>query len=363
MRKSLVSMVALGLFLGAPALADTDMAQTTTIDQQQTQQMQQQTFTAEQFEQLLSGFEERSELEGHLARATTSDGNDVLVFVGPRDLDADESFEAQESDIRERFQEAGFTGMQSLDEVRIARANLDDEHYIFALSADRLTRLGTEVGAMTGETGAEMGRDETALGQTDTDTSVEMGQTEMDMDPQTGAGTATQMGQTDLETDTQTGAGTDTQMGQTDLETDTQIGAGTDTQMGQADLETDTQTGAQMDTDAEARQIGRALSEPDADRIVSDIEGAGFENAEEFQGRIVRARSEDGAPVFFLITPRDMTADAGLEINEDEVREKLQEADLQDIQFVDDAKIVRGEFEDNSVFVLAGDLTGRGIQQ
>ncbi|MFW6087949.1 MAG: hypothetical protein ACODAG_12135, partial [Myxococcota bacterium] len=178
--------MALGLFVGAPAMAETTTDEATDqTTQQQTTAQQQTTPSDEQFQEVLSGYEERSELEGRIARAITADGDDVFVLVGPRNLEPDDSFETQDSDVRDRFEEAGFTSVQVMGDARIARANLDEDHYIFAFSADR---TGIQTGGLTDETGTDMGRDETVLGETDTDTTVEMGQTdtEMDMDPETG---------------------------------------------------------------------------------------------------------------------------------------------------------------------------------
>jgi hypothetical protein len=346
MRKSLVSLVALGLFAGAPAMAQTatDEATTNQTQQQATQQQttpQRGTLSDQQFQETLSGYEERSDLEGRIARAMTADGNDVFVLVGPRNLDPDESFEAQDSDIRDRFEEAGFTGVQTLDNARIARANLDEDHYIFAFSADQISRPGMQTGGLTGETGTSIGQDGTRVGQMD--------QPELDQPD---------LEQSDLE---QSDRETTTQMGQTDTEMDMDPTTGTTGQAGTVLGEDDTQVG-QMDTDIQTGQIGRGLSEADADRMASDIEGAGIQNVDQFHGRVVRATS-NGSPVFFLITSRDMSADAEVDISEEEVRQKLQEADLQDIEFVDDVAFVRGDFDDDSVFVLAGDLMGRGMQQ
>jgi hypothetical protein len=341
---------------------------------------------------MLSGYEERSDLEGRIARAMTADGNDVFVLVGPRDLDPDESFEAQDSDVRDRFEEAGFTGVQILVQRphRPGQSRRGSLHLrllrrpdLEAGDADRRPdgrdRHSTQIGQMTPRPMDTTWTDlESELGQTDTDTTVEMGQTdtEMDMDPETGTTAGTDLGDDDtqiggLDTDTtelgQTGPDHRDPVGQmgTDTEDRTQWArwTPTPTELGQTgtDIGEDTQVG-QMDTDAETGQIGRALSGADADRMVSDIEGAGIQNADQFQGRVVRATS-NGSPVFFLITSRDMSADAEVDISEDEVRQKLQEADLQDIEFVDDVAFVRGDFEDDSVFVLAGDLMGRGMQQ
>jgi hypothetical protein len=278
---------------------------------------------SEQFEKLLEGYEDRSEVEGRLARAMTIEGNQVLVLVGPKDLEAGGSVEAEDSDIRDRFQEGGFTGVEILEEARIARAELDDDHYIFALSADQISGSGMQIGS-AGTTGS------TAMGQTDTQSGT----------------TGTQSGSTTTgQTDT-TGS---TTMGQTDTQSGT-----TGTQSGSTTMsQTDTQTGT-----AGTGQVGRALSEPDAERIVSDLDEAGVDDAKEFKGRLLRASTEDGADVFFIITSKDMESDAEIDISEDEVRSKLEEANLEDIEFIDDAKVVRGSLDDDDVFVLAGDLMG-----
>ena len=393
MRKSLVSIVALGLFAGAPVMADTTSNEATNETQQQTQQQgtqqqamgtqQQQTGTlgAEQFEQMLSEYEARAEVEARIVRAITPEGNHVLVLVGPRNFEPEGSVAAQDSDVRERFEEGRFSDVVILGEPTIFRADLDEDHYIFALSADQILRFGVQTGGLTGTTtggtggtGTDTTRDASELSETDTDTTVEMGQTdtEMQMDPesgtsaqsgaQTGTDTGTQMGQTGTDTDTetqmgQTGTDTDTQMGQTGTDTDTQVGQ-TVPDIGQDD----TQVG-QMGEDAETGQIGRALSEPDADRIVSNLEEAGLEDASEFQGRLVKATGENNAPVFFVITSKDMESEAEIDINEDEVRQQLEDSGLEDVQFIDNARIVRGNLEDDHVFVLAGDLFGQGGQQ
>ncbi len=131
---------------------------------------------------------------------------------------------------------------------------------------------------------------------------------------------------------------------------------------GQTGTDAQTQMG-QTGTETETGQIGRALSEPDADRIVSNLEEAGLEDASKFQGRLVKATGENNAPVFFVISSKDMESDAEIDINEDDVRQKLEDSGLEDVQFIDNAQIVRGNLEDDHVFVLAGDLFGQGGQQ
>jgi hypothetical protein len=136
-------------------------------------------------------------------------------------------------------------------------------------------------------------------------------------------------------------------------QTDTQSGT-TGTQSGSTPMsQTDPQTGT-----AGTGQVGRALSEPDAERIVSDLDEAGVDDAKEFKGRLLRASTEDGADVFFIITSKDMESDAEVDMSEDEIRSKLEEANLENIEFIDDAKVVRGSLDDDDVFVLAGDLMG-----
>jgi hypothetical protein len=382
MRKSLVSLVALGLFLGAPAFAGSAEKSTSTeatSTQQQATSTQQQgtSLDAAQFEQLLAGYEAKTEIQGQLARAITSDGEPIMVFVAPEGAEAGASVAAQDSDIRDRFEQAGFTGVEVLGEPHIARADLDEDHYIYAIPADQLMRPGTQSSGVSGEIGSQAG-----VGEPDDATREPGTEGALSSETQTGSTTgelgtgeadsgttAGQSGTTTGEADIQAETETDTQLGQAETETDTQMGEAeteTDTQLGQAEPETGTQLGqaeTEMDSEADAGQIGRALGAPDADRIVSAVEEAGIEDASEFQGRLVRARTEEGAPVFFMITPKDMEAATAVDISEDEVRQKLEEAKLQDVQFMEEAMILRGSLEDDNVFVMAGLGMGQGTQQ
>lgn len=394
MRKSLVSIVALGLFAGAPVMAQTTMTEatkntteattteatknTTEATKNQTQQQSQQqgtqqqtmgtqqtgTLGAEQFEQMLSEYEARAEVEARIVRAITPEGNQVLVLVGPRNFEPGGSVAAQDSDVRERFQDGRFSDVVILGEPTIFRADLDEDHYIFALSADQILRFGVQTGGLTGDTGgtsAEMQMD--PENETSAQSGGKSGTTTGTQTGQTGTSTGTQMGQTGTDTGTQTGqTGTDTGS-QTGTDTGTQTGK-TGTQTGQTGTGTDTGTQmGQTGTGTETGQIGRALSEPDTDRIVSNLEEAGLEDASEFQGRLVKATGENDAPVFFVITSKDMESGAEIDINEDDVRQKLEDSGLEDVQFIDNAQIVRGNLEDDHVFVLAGDLFGQGGQQ
>jgi hypothetical protein len=377
MRKSLVSIVALGLFLGAPALAGSTAqksTEATSTQQQSTQQQstQQQQSAAQpaQMGQLLSGYEERSDINGHLAWAMGAEGDPMLILVAPEDLAAGGAVAAQENDIRDRFEGAGFSGLRVLDGASIARAELDDEHYIFALTSEQFKQAGMQTGALggdtgtTGQAGTDMGTGSgTTMGQTNSGTGTDMG-------TQSGTQSGTTMGQTDTQTETQSDTQSGTQLGQTDSGTGTDIGTETDTQLGQTDTQTGTDMGTDMGTgsgtavgESETGQASRALSEPDAARFVSDLEEAGLQDAQEFQGRLAKAMDEEGTPIFFIITSKDMESTATVDVSEDEVRQKLEQANLQDVEFIDDAKIVRGTLEGDQVFVVAGDLMGRGTQQ
>ena len=453
MRKSLVSLVALGLFLGAPAIAGTAMAESnkatsTQSSTQSTQSTQQQSSSLEsdRFKDILADYEARSEIKAHIIRAITPEGVHVLALVGPRDLEANASPKAQDSEVRDRFEEGRFSDVVVLGEPHIYRADLDEDHYIFALTADEMLRYGVQTGSLSGDTGTQSGTESssqsgsTTMGQTDTQSGTsdtqsgattmsetdtqygtsgtqsgtQMGQTdtETDTDSQTGSsqsgsstmsqtdtqsGTSgsTAMGETESQTGTQSGTSGSTAMGETETQTgtqsgtsgsttlgqtDTQTGTQSGTQMGQADTETGTQSGtttmSQADTQTgtsgaqsgssmsqtDIGQAARALSEPDAETIVSGLEEAGLDDAEEFQGRLVRAMS-DGSPVFFIITSKNMDSDAAVGISEEELRSKLQGSNLEDIEFIDNAKIVRGNYDEDQVFVLAGDLFGESQQQ
>ena len=455
MRKSLVSIVALGLFAGAPAMAQTTTDEATNqTQQQQTQQQstqqkstqqqstqqgtqqqstqqqttgsQQQTAqqqrapNAEQLQQMLSAYEERSEIDGFIARATDADGNPVLVLVTPSDFESESKVKAQENDLRDRLQQSRFNGVEMLQQPTIVRAIVDENNHIIALSATRIVPSHTQTSGLSDQTGtesqtgsqaqsgtqgqtgsqAQMGtqsqtgsqaqsgtqgqtgsQDQTAMtqGQTgETGTSGASGavtggepSTMLSEDDSATGQTGSEMGQTGSEmgqTDTDMSRDA-TELSQTDTDTTVEMGQ-TDTVM-QMDPESgatgtdsgDSQTQAGQ-TGTESGQVGRALSEAGAGRIVSDLQEAGIDNPAEFQGRIVRARTSDGAPVFFMISSQDMQAGAAGGINEDEVRKNLEQADLQDIQFIGDAKLLRGEMDGDQVFVLAGsDLMGSSAQQ
>jgi hypothetical protein len=373
MRKSLVSIVALGLFLGAPALAGSTAqksTEATSTQQQSTQQQstQQQQSAAQpaQMGQLLSGYEERSDINGHLAWAMGAEGDPMLILVAPEDLAAGGAVAAQENDIRDRFEGAGFSGLRVLDGASIARADLDDEHYIFALTSEQFKQAGMQTGALGGDTGTT-GQAGTDMGTGGTASGTTMGQTDSQTDTQSG----TKLGQADSGTGTDMGTSGST-MGQSDTQSGTQLGqadsgTGTDTgTSGSTMSQTDTQMGTGSGTavgESETGQASRALSEPDAARFVSDLEEAGLQDAQEFQGRLAKAMDEEGNPIFFIITSKDMESTATVDVSEDEVRQKLEQANLQDVEFIDDAKIVRGTLEGDQVFVVAGDLMGRGTQQ
>jgi hypothetical protein len=333
MRKSLVSFVALGLFIGAPALmAETTSTQATSTQASSSQQ-QASNLDAEQMQEMLAGYQEGSEIQGHLAHARTSDGNNVLVIVAPKDLEADAKITAKDSDISDRFQEGGFSSVRVLEGAHLVRADLDPEHFIIALSADLFTRMGNEINAMTGTDST------TTTGQASTTTGT----------------TGAQSGTTTNQTDTQSG----TQSGTTMSQTDTQSGTQSGTSSGQ--IASQPQSGTT--TTGQAGQASRALSEPDADRIVSDLKESGLEDAGEFKGRLAKAMTEDGAVVFFLITPKNMESEAEVDVSEVDIRQKLEEAKLQDVEFIEGVKIVRGSLEGDLVFVLAGDLMGEAGQQ
>jgi len=339
MRKCLVSLVALGLFLGAPALADTAKSTSTQGTSTQATTSQASTLNSEQTQGLLSGYEQRSEIiGGQLAWGSTSEGEDLLIFGMPP---AGGSAGTQDSDIADRLQGAGFSQIETLDDPRIARAELDSDHYIFALSAAEMSKTGSKSGSLTDETDST-GQSGTAMGQTDTQSGTTMSQSDTQSDTQSGT----------------SGQSSGSTMSQSDT-SGTQSGTQSGTTMSQSGSESTTQ----MDSDSASGQTSRALSEPGADRIVGDLEEAGLEDAKEFKGRLVKAMGDDGSPVFFIITAKDMTSDAEVTVSEDDVRKKLEESNLKDIEFVVDARIVRGSLGDEQVFVLAGDLLGEGGQQ
>jgi hypothetical protein len=94
-----------------------------------------------------AGIEERRDFTGTLMRAQTEDGQTVFMLVSPRDLGANGEIEVSEADLRERFEGAGFSNVEIVDQAEFAVGDLDDDKSIIVMRADDV-RTGVTTGAV-----------------------------------------------------------------------------------------------------------------------------------------------------------------------------------------------------------------------
>ena len=120
-RTTLLSAVALSLAFAGSAYAQTGPAA-----------------DMEQIRERLAdaGIEERRDFGGKLLRATTAQGATVFMLVSPRDLTVEEEVAITAEDLRERFQDAGFTAIQVIEEAEFVVGDLDGETSVIVMRGD-----------------------------------------------------------------------------------------------------------------------------------------------------------------------------------------------------------------------------------
>ena len=77
--------------------------------------------------------EERRDLGAKLLRGTTEDGATIFMLVSPRDLTTEEEVEVSADDLRQRFEDAGFTGVQEVEEAEFIVGDLDGDTSIIVM--------------------------------------------------------------------------------------------------------------------------------------------------------------------------------------------------------------------------------------
>lgn len=77
--------------------------------------------------------EERRDLGAKLLRGTTEDGATVFMLVSPRDLTTEEEVAVSADDLKQRFEDAGFTGIQEIEEAEFVVGDLDDDTSIIVM--------------------------------------------------------------------------------------------------------------------------------------------------------------------------------------------------------------------------------------
>lgn len=100
---------------------------------------------------------------------------------------------------------------------------------------------------------------------------------------------------------------------------------------------------AQMGGSADMEQVREKLGEAD------------IEERSDFGGKLLRATTEDGASVFMLVSPRDLTTDGEIALSSDELRERFESAGFSAIEVIEEAEFVVGDLDDEtSVIVMRG---------
>lgn len=108
-----------------------------------------------------AGIEERRDFGGKLLRATTEDGETLFMLVSPRDLTTEGEVEVSADDLRQRFEDAGFTGIQEVTEAEFLVGDLDGENSIIVMRGNDLRdpiATGTIPSPTPGATTPGMGR-------------------------------------------------------------------------------------------------------------------------------------------------------------------------------------------------------------
>jgi len=94
----------------------------------------------------------------------------------------------------------------------------------------------------------------------------------------------------------------------------------------------------------------------DMEQVREKLGEANIEERRDFGGKLVRATTEDGASVFMLVSPRDLTTEDEIALSADEIRERFEDAGFTAVQIIEEAEFVVGDLDDNySVIVMRGD--------
>lgn len=104
-------------------------------------------------------------------------------------------------------------------------------------------------------------------------------------------------------------------------------------------------------------QPGQATQQLSQEAIQQQLSQANIENLEPFEGSLVRTRTQQGTTLFLIIGPEDMSGGESVDVNQDQLRQSLQQANLQDVQVIeDDTHLFRGELDGNAVLAMAGNF-------
>jgi len=109
-------------------------------------------------------------------------------------------------------------------------------------------------------------------------------------------------------------------------------------------------------------QSGAAGSGADLDQVRESLGDADIEERRDFMARLVRADTADGETVYMLLTPRDLGSDGEVDVDLDDLRERLEAAGLTGIQPVENARFVIGDLDETAIVVMRGSDFGETIE-
>lgn len=93
---------------------------------------------------------------------------------------------------------------------------------------------------------------------------------------------------------------------------------------------------------------------PDLDRLGDFVGEAGVDDAAEFNGEFLRARTDAGETAFVLIGAEGFGSDDSTDLSAEELND-LQQQGFESVEMADDLVILRGEMEGGSVLILGGE--------
>lgn len=97
------------------------------------------------------------------------------------------------------------------------------------------------------------------------------------------------------------------------------------------------------------------VSPIDREQLKEKLGEADIEERTEFEGKLFRARTAEGHSFYMLIGPEEMAGDESVDVDTDQIRQRMQQAGFQDVQMVEqDIAMVRGKLNDHAALALGG---------
>ncbi len=143
MRTSLVSVsaLALGLMLGAPAMAQQAGQAGSPAPAVQAQAIPTDRPDLDKIKDKLGSIdvEDREEFKGKIVQALSPEGHPTLMVIGPEDMEGDESIDVSRDELRGKLAEQGFRDVRFVDDAKMVRGKLADDKRVIAFTGDFVT--------------------------------------------------------------------------------------------------------------------------------------------------------------------------------------------------------------------------------